>query len=126
MVHVIKTLTGVNISTQSDRISEDPEHGMIKITIPTLNVNDEFIENLKLPKDVLRNIYNSFVTLWGRSKADQVVGASEANKAVLLEESFKKNIRYIIGTDCPFFGKMLYLHMSGGFDKSRINLTTWV
>ena len=60
--------------------------------MPSLRENDEFTESLKLPKEVFKTIYNTFITLWGRTKHDQVIGASEANKAVLLEENFKKNI----------------------------------
>ena len=45
---------------------------------------------------------------------------------MLLEENFKQNIKSVIGTDCPYFGKMLYLYLGGGFDKARINIGTWI
>jgi hypothetical protein len=28
----------------------------------------------------------------------------------------------VIGVDCPFFGKMLYLYFSKGLDKAKISL----
>lgn len=36
MIHVIKTLTGVNIASIPDRISEEPEHEKVKVIIPLL------------------------------------------------------------------------------------------
>ena len=42
--------------------------------------------------------------------------------AVLTEENFMKNIKYVLDVDEPFFGKMLYLHMSQGYDRAKITL----
>lgn len=38
----------------------------------------------------------------------------------LSEQSFLQNIKNVIGVDCPFFGKMMYLFFSDGFDKTLI------
>lgn len=46
--------------------------------------------------------------------------------AVLLEENFTKNIKHVIGVDYPFFGKLLYLWMSGGYDKAKISMFQFV
>lgn len=43
-------------------------------------------------------------------------GSSSDGIAVLVEKNFVKNIKYLIGVDCPFFGKLLYLFMSNGLD----------
>ena len=124
MIHVIKTLTGVNIASQPDRIVEEAETNS-KIHYPNLIEVDEIIDIYKLPKDVSKIILNTFVTMWGRTKKDQVPGSYFRGTPVLLEENFKKNIKHVIGADSPFFGKMLYLYLGGGYDKARINFTTW-
>jgi hypothetical protein len=51
-----------------------------------------------------------------------VPGAEQDGVAVLLEKNFTKNIKYVIGVDCPFFGKLMYLYMSKGLDKVKITL----
>jgi hypothetical protein len=84
------------------------------------------IEILNLPREVARNLYNTFLVLWGRKKEDQVPGANFKQRAVLLEENFIKNIKHLIGTDCPFFGKLLFLQMGGGYDKARIDMISWI
>jgi len=39
----------------------------------------------------------------------------------LNEEDFTKNIGKVIGYDCPFFGKILYIYMSDGYDRKKIS-----
>jgi hypothetical protein len=97
MIHVIKTLTGVNISTQTYRIDEEPEHKQFKVQPALFNSCESLSDFYRLPRDVSRNIYNCYMTLWGRSSQDKVVGASLEQRAVLLEENFKRNIKDIIG-----------------------------
>ena len=46
--------------------------------------------------------------------------------AVLLEQNFMKNIKHVIGVDYPFFGKMLYLWMSGGYNKAKITMYQFI
>ena len=41
---------------------------------------------------------------------------------MLTEENFIKNIKYVIGVDEPYFGKMLYLWMSQGYDRTKITI----
>jgi len=43
----------------------------------------------------------------------------------LAEQNFIKNIKHVIGYDCPFFGKLLYLYLSGGKDKCLITLPVY-
>ena len=50
------------------------------------------------------------------------MGAHIDGIAVLTEENFMKNIKYVIGEDEPYFGKMLYLYMSKGYDKAKITI----
>ena len=70
-------------------------------------------------------LFNTFHCLWGRLKSEQVEGSIVNGRAVLLEENFTRNIKYVIGTDCPYFGKLLFLYLGGGFDRARINLQDW-
>lgn len=83
------------------------------------------IDHLQLPREIARNLYNTFLAVWGRRKEDQISYANFKSRAVLVEENFIKNIKYVIGTDCPFLGKLLFLHMGGGFGKARITMLTW-
>ena len=55
-----------------------------------------------------------------------MVGAELDGMAVLLEENFTKNIKHVIGVDYPFFGKLLYLWMSGGYDKAKITMLQFI
>lgn len=40
----------------------------------------------------------------------------------LTEENFKNNIHKVFPHAPPFFGKLLYVYMSGGYDRSKISL----
>ena len=33
-----------------------------------------------------------------------------------------KNIKFVIGVDCPYFGKILYLYFAKGYDKAKITM----
>jgi len=65
-------------------------------------------------------LFNTFVRLWGSCKSEQVSDTIINNRAVLREQNFIQNIKHVIGTDCPFFGKLLFLHLGGGLDRARI------
>ena len=43
-----------------------------------------------------------------------------------MEENFVKNIHRVIGEDEPFFGKLLYLWMSKGFDRVKITIYQFI
>ena len=45
---------------------------------------------------------------------------------MLLEENFTKNIKHVIGVEHEFFGKLLYLWMSGGYDKAKISMVQFI
>jgi hypothetical protein len=44
----------------------------------------------------------------------------------LTEEDFTKNIGKIIGYECSFFGKILYIYMAEGFDRKKISYLTFL
>mmetsp|Transcript_16528 Transcript_16528/g.22333 ORF Transcript_16528/g.22333 Transcript_16528/m.22333 type:complete len:97 (+) Transcript_16528:1-291(+) len=68
-----------------------------------------------------------FEKLWGGvGKNDQVPGSHIDGVCVLTEQNFIKNIKHIIGIDEPYFGKMLYLWMSNGFDGARITIRDFI
>ena len=54
------------------------------------------------------------------------MGAEQDGVAMLLEENFTKNIKYVIGVENEFFGKLLYLWMSGGYDKAKISMAHFI
>lgn len=68
--------------------------------------------------------------MWGgESKNDWIPGSSNAEGiAVLTETNFIKNIKYVLGDDIedPYFGKMLYLWMSDGYDKAKITVKNFI
>lgn len=41
----------------------------------------------------------------------------------MIEENFTTNIKEVIGYDCPFFGKILYLYFAKGYDKAKITMS---
>lgn len=66
------------------------------------------------------------MTVWGgRSKADQCPGSNIDGKAALTEECCKRNIKYVIGVDFPYFGELLYLRLAKGLDGVKITILTW-
>lgn len=65
-------------------IIEVSEYQFVKVIIPQLSQIEEF-EHTRLPKDVFRNIYNSFMAVWGKEKIDQIPNAHFDDKPVLLE-----------------------------------------
>lgn len=42
--------------------------------------------------------------------------------SVLTEQNFTQNLKFVIGEDCPFFGKLFYLYFAKGYDKAKITL----
>jgi hypothetical protein len=48
------------------------------------------------------------------------------NQIYLEEKDFVNNFKEVFGYDCPYFGKLLYLHMSGGFDRKKISLLKFI
>ena len=42
------------------------------------------------------------------------------------EKDLKNNTKEVFGIDCPFFGKILYLFMSKGFDRAKISLARFL
>ena len=102
---------------------------MAKTIIPTTQTHDELLtlkhrEMILLPQ--WDGITGAFAKLWGESEKDQVVGAEQDGVAMLLEENFTKNIKYVIGVENEFFGKLLYLWMSGGYDKAKISMAQFI
>ena len=49
-----------------------------------------------------------------------------AENNFLTEKNFSQNIKFVIGVECPFFCKMLYLYFADGYDKVKINLTKFI
>lgn len=89
------------------------------------SATDEELSRFKdwIPPVVYHNICRAFKKLWGFNNPDaQVAGSEVDGVAVLVEKNFTQNIKYVIGVDCPFFGKLLYLYMSDGLDLVKITL----
>ncbi len=45
---------------------------------------------------------------------------------VLTEKNFVRNIKHVIGCDEPYFGKMLYLWISQGYDRAKITINDFI
>ena len=45
---------------------------------------------------------------------------------MLVEQNFTQNIKHVIGVEHEFFGKLLYLWMSGGYDKAKISMQQFI
>lgn len=74
-----------------------------------------------MPDSVYKSIERAFRKLWGYP--DNIIPDTEIEGIpFLIERNFQKNIKFVIGVDCPFFGKMLYLYFSKGLDKAKISL----
>ena len=94
--------------------------------MPIINI-DEDLSNARegIPDKVLRGIERSFKKLWGFP--DHILPDTD-NEGVpfLTEKNFSQNIKFVIGVECPFFGKMLYLYFADGYDKVKINLAKFI
>ena len=72
-----------------------------------------------------QKITMSFEKLHGTG--DQIVPGSDIDGvAVLLEKNFTQNIKNVIGVECPYFGKLLYLYFSEGLDQVKINSSKFI
>lgn len=75
-----------------------------------------------MPPEIYRNIEKTFKVLYGCHGGEILDGTEENGIPFLIEENFKRNLQHLIGYHCPYFGKLLYLYFSRGFDKARITL----
>jgi hypothetical protein len=122
IMHLITVLTGINLRPLNVSTPQD----YMKVRMPTLSYQDE-IEKGKEPLPYFHSkmIVNSFLAVWGRNKQDRLPGSSYEGFAVLTEQNLKQNIKHVIGYDCPYLGKMIYLLLSGGHLESKITLSKW-
>ena len=112
-------LTGVNIAQPR---SNQIENSLRNLNLPS-SANDEDLATLKseIPSTVCKSIEQTFGRLWGAP--DNLCPESEQDGfSVLTEKNFTQNLKYVIGRDCPFFGKMLYLYFADGYDGAKITL----
>jgi hypothetical protein len=47
-------------------------------------------------------------------------------KCYLTEEDIVNNLKNVFGFDFPYFGKLIYLLLSGGYDKMKISMSTFI
>jgi hypothetical protein len=47
-------------------------------------------------------------------------------KCYLTEEDIIKNMKNVFGYEHVYFGKLLYLLLSGGYDKMKIGMSTFI
>jgi hypothetical protein len=63
----------------------------------------------------------AFKRLWGYP--DHMLPDSEVDGVpFLVEKHFTQNLKRVIGVDCPFLGKMLYLYFANGYDRAKIDM----
>lgn len=63
--------------------------------------------------------------IWTKMDLQEHVGNQNGYQDIYLyleEQHFVKNSKNVFGVDCPFFGKLLYIYMSNGYDRSKISL----
>jgi hypothetical protein len=95
-----------------------------KIKFPQFNNQLDRIKD-NVPYQIRHFILNTFMTLWGRTPAEQDPQASIDGMAVLTERNLTQNIHHVIGANCPYFGKMLYLQLGNGYDQAKITWIQW-
>ena len=95
-----------------------------KIKFPQFNNQLDRIKD-NVPYQIRHFILNTFMTLWGRTQAEQDPQASIDGMAVLTERNLTQNIHHVIGANCTYFGKMLYLQLGNGYDQAKITWIQW-
>lgn len=76
-----------------------------------------------MPDRIYKAIEKTYKKLYGVGPGGKILDNTEIDgNPVLIEENFKQNISQIIGYDCPFFGKLMYLYFSKGYDKAKITM----
>lgn len=116
---LVLLLTGVNIA--QPKVTE-LENLLRTLNLPS-SANDEDLATIKngIAEPVCKSIEQTFGRLWGAP--DNLCPESEQDGfSVLTEKNFTQNLKYVIGRDCPFFGKMLYLFFADGYHGAKINL----
>lgn len=125
---LIYHLSGIEMAPAKQSIREEDEYAFKKPMI-SKGDNDEVIQELRkqLSKANFHAITGAFEKLWsGQKKEDIPFRTHLDGVAVLTEENFVRNMKYVTGCDDPYFGKMLYLWMSNGFDRAKITLPEFV
>lgn len=112
----MKSNTGTGEGDDSD--TEDNRRAP---AFPTPLSNDEMqhIKDNTMQEAQYNALERAYKKLWGYP--DRIVPNTDAEGVpFLVEENFTQNISEVIGCECEFFGKMLYLYMAHGKDKQRI------
>lgn len=72
---------------------------------------------------VYKAIERAYKKLWGQGDLKRMVPDTEIDgNPFLVERNFTQNIGEVIGTDCAFFGKILYLYFAKGYDQAKISM----
>ena len=129
-------LTGMNLLSPT-RIQEAEE-------LPSQQLPAEMCKDIDLsvyrgPKMSIQQytwIVNCFRTFQGAEQKAQsmkdvnkileVLPTYQETQIYLEEKDFVNNTGKVFGQECPYFGKLLYLFMSGGYDRQRISLLKFI
>jgi hypothetical protein len=96
-------------------------------TFPSYSTDEE-LGNHKdsMPDPVYRSIEKAFKALFGHPDPKDpkrfIPDCETDGQPYLTERHFINNIKYVIGIECDFFGKMLYLYFANGYDKAKISM----
>lgn len=85
-------------------------------TFPSYTTDEELNTYKEIMPDLMyRHIERVFKKLWGYPE-NTIPETDIEGVPFLIESHFTQNIKAIIGVDCPFFGKILYIYFANGFD----------
>lgn len=68
----------------------------------------------------MKSLERAFKKLWGFPDNIQP-GTKQDGILYLTEQNFTNNLKFLILTDCKFYGKMLYLYFADGYDQAKIS-----
>jgi hypothetical protein len=139
LVHYLtgKTLSGTSTEDDQAEFTTKNKHALL-LPIgekelcpgPFHDPEIEGIRNSMKPEE-----YNQFLSLFQRflnyypdekKLAANLQQKFVEEKCYLTEEDIITNFKNVFGYDCTYFAKLIYLLLSGGYDKQKISMTRFV
>lgn len=139
LVHYLtgKTLSGTSTEDDQADVTTKNKHALL-LPIgekelcpgPFHDPEIEAIRNSMKPEE-----YNQFLSLFQRflnyypdekKLAANLQQKFVEEKCYLTEEDIITNFKNVFGYDCTYFAKLIYLLLSGGYDKQKISMTRFV
>ena len=123
---ILTYITGFDCFPQVKRPDVNEEDNRRVPVFPSAGTDEE-MQTLKesISESYFKAMERAFKKLWGTG--DRCIPDTDIDGVpFLIERNFTQNISEVTGEESKFFGKLLYLFFSGGLDKMKITMQTFI